>query len=89
MPPKVVTRMYQIAVADCAQGRGGMTAVIEVAEATTNDVTGVLFRVASDELVPRVTAVAVVKLVPVIVTDVPPLDVPVPDAFEIVGAGYA
>jgi hypothetical protein len=81
--------MYQIAVADCAQGRGGITAVIEVAETTLNEVAAVLFNDASDVLVPRVTAVAPVKLVPVIVTDVPPVDEPVPTALEIVGGGYA
>ena len=74
---------------DCAHGRAGMTAVIDVAETTVKEETAVLFNVASDVLVPRVTAVAPVKFVPVIVTDVPPADEPVPAALEIVGAGYA
>ena len=64
-----------------------MTAAIEVAETTVNEATAVLFKVASVVLVPNVTAVAADKLVPVIVTEVPPAEVPVPDALEIVGAG--
>jgi hypothetical protein len=62
VPPGVVT-VTSAAPAD----RAGELTVIWVAEATVNDVAAV---------VPKVTAVAPVKLVPVIVTEVPPASGP-------------
>jgi hypothetical protein len=57
----------------------GEVAVIEVAELTVKPVAGVA---------PNVTAVAPVKLVPVIVTEVPPVDGPDVGEIEVtVGAG--
>ena len=73
MPPVVVTLTSTVPVP------AGEVAVIEVAELTVKPVAGVA---------PNVTAVAPVKLVPVIVTEVPPVDGP--DVGEIkvtVGAG--
>ena len=73
MPPVVVTLTSTVPVP------AGEVAVIEVAELTVKPVAGVA---------PNVTAVAPVKLVPVIVTEVPPVDGPDVGEIEvIVGAG--
>ena len=73
MPPVVVTLTSTVPVP------AGEVAVIEVAELTVKPVAGVA---------PNVTAVAPVKLVPVIVTEVPPLDGPDVGEIEVtVGAG--
>jgi hypothetical protein len=62
VPPGVTTAMVTLPGA-----RGGVTAVIWVAELTTKEVA---------LTPPNVTAVVPMKLVPVIITDVPPAVVP-------------
>jgi len=73
VPPSVVTLTLTVPVP------AGDVAVIWVAEMTMNDVAAVA---------PKVTAVAPVKFVPVIVTDVPPAVGPAVGETDVtVGAG--
>lgn len=86
MPPGVVTLKNQ-SVAFCPQGRGGTTAVTDVVPEIVYELTFVMFSVATDALLPNVTADAPFKLVPVRVTEVPPDAEPVPERVpERVGA---
>ena len=78
VPPGVVTLKNQ-SVATWPQGRGGTIAVTPVVPETVYELTFTIFSVATDALLPSVTADAPFRFVPVRVTEVPPKADPVPE----------
>jgi hypothetical protein len=82
VPPGVVTLKYQSA-AETPHVLGGTTTAIDVVPETVNEVALMLFSFALVRLVPNLTAVAPLRLVPVNVTEVPPLAAPVADTVVV------